>query len=84
VLTYAVEAAAQTGASFADGRLVVRFNAADLSAWAGNDSAVSLNGELALPDGNHLTLLVEKDFECLTPRDGEDQSDMFPNPDSNC
>ena len=27
------------------------------------------------------TILVEKDFQCLAPREGEDESDMFPHPD---
>ena len=28
-----------------------------------------------------LRILVEKDFACLNPRAGEDESDMFPNPE---
>jgi hypothetical protein len=72
------------GAAFADGRLVVRLPAAEVSAWANDDTAVSLRRELVLPDGSVLHVLVEKDFQCLTPREGEDQDDMFPNPDSNC
>jgi hypothetical protein len=27
-----------------------------------------------------LKILVEKDFACLAPREGEDESDMFPHP----
>ncbi len=30
--------------------------------------------------GNKLRILVEKDFACAAPRDGEDDSDAFPNP----
>ena len=41
---------------------------------------VSIRGEQALPDGDNLNILVEKDFTCLIPREGEDQSDLFPNP----
>ena len=70
-----------SSASFQGGRLIVRLPAADVVSWAGDDSAVSLRGELSLPEGGPLELLVEKDFRCLTPRDGEDQSDMFQNPD---
>jgi hypothetical protein len=40
-----------------------------------------MSGEQVLDDGAKLTILVEKDFACLTPREGEDESDMFPNPD---
>ena len=31
-------------------------------------------------DGEKLTILVEKDFVCLTGRDDEDESDMYPHP----
>ena len=47
--------------------------------WATDDAEVSIHGEQSLPGGT-LKLLVEKDFECLEPRDGEDQSNRFPNP----
>ncbi len=43
---------------------------------------VSIRGEQALPGGDNLSILVEKDFTCLIPREGEDQSDFFPNPAS--
>jgi hypothetical protein len=31
-------------------------------------------------DGVALKIFVEKDFACLQPREGEDESDHFPNP----
>ncbi|GIT14245.1 MAG: hypothetical protein CM1200mP36_00010 [Gammaproteobacteria bacterium] len=38
-------------------------------------------GEQSLDDGGRLKILVEKDFVCLAPREGEeDEADMFPNP----
>lgn len=43
---------------------------------------VSICGAKALPGGDSLSILVEKDFTCLIPREGEDQSDFFPNPAS--
>ena len=48
-------------------------------AWALTEQ-VSMEGEQFLDDGGKLTILVEKDFTCLAPREGEDESDMFPNP----
>jgi len=86
IFTFALETvpSGAPAADFSASRLVVKMPAADVSSWAHDDNAVSLRGELALPDGSHLKLLVEKDFECLTPREGEDQGDMFPNPDSAC
>jgi hypothetical protein len=85
--TYVLEAragAAGPDAAYADNRLVVGLPAAEISAWANDDTAVSLQGDLTLPGGGALTLLVEKDFRCLTPREGEDQTDMFPNPEQSC
>ncbi len=81
--TFALEALEQgeaPSAAYDSNRMVVRLPAAEIAAWATDDTAVSLTGELNLPDGGPLTLLVEKDFRCLAPREGEDQSDLFTNP----
>jgi len=59
--------------------LLVRVPANVLRAWATSDE-VSIRGEEVLPGGGVLSLLVEKDFACLAPRDGEDESDMFVHP----
>lgn len=47
--------------------------------WAGSNE-VSLR-ESVTTDAGTLALLVEKDFECLEPRAGQD-SDAFPNPNA--
>ena len=39
-------------------------------------------GEQVLEDGERLAILVEKDFVCLTDRENEDESDMFPHPEA--
>ncbi len=81
--TYALEArkdSSQASAAFSHERMVVQLPAAQVAAWANDDTAVSLHGEIELPRGGALTLLVEKDFRCLSPREGEDQSDLFSNP----
>ena len=44
---------------------------------------MSLRGEQSLGDGT-LSLLIEKDFKCLTPREGEDEYDGFANPNLTC
>jgi hypothetical protein len=85
VFTFALEAlegSSKPSAAYTNDRLVVRLPAAEIAAWAGDDSAVSLAGELELPLGGPLKLLVEKDFRCLSPREGEDQTDLFTNPDA--
>lgn len=80
--TFALEAFTDgvAGAEFGDGRMVVRLPATEISTWAGDDAAVSLQGEVELPGGDQLKLLVEKDFQCLTVRPDEDQTDLFMNP----
>jgi hypothetical protein len=82
--TFALEALPQASvasAAFTGGRMVVKLPAEKIAAWAGDDAAVSLHDELKLPDGGLLKLLVEKDFRCLSPRDDEDQSDLYQNPE---
>jgi len=51
--------------------------------WANSD-LVSLSAQQALDGENQLTILIEKDFQCLTDRVGEDESDAFPNPNTSC
>jgi len=47
--------------------------------WARDDREVSIDHEITT-GAYPLGILVEKDFECLEPRSGEDQSNRFPNP----
>ena len=87
VFTFALEAlttSSDASASYASDRMVVRLPAPEISAWANDEAAVSLHGELELPLGGHLKLLVEKDFRCVSPRDDEDQSNLFRNPERPC
>jgi len=66
-------------AGFNEGRIEVRLPRSAATHWATNEMEVSLRGKNDLGDGA-LTLLIEKDFECLEPRTGEDQSNRFVNP----
>jgi hypothetical protein len=80
-LEYAVETSSLTGqprAQFSADRLVVQVPQAIARQWAVTEE-VSISGAQPLEDGE-LSLLIEKDFACLTPREGEDDSDMFPHP----
>ena len=47
---------------------------------------VGIDAEQQIENGRSLRLTVEKDFACLHPRQGEDETDSFPNPltDKNC
>jgi hypothetical protein len=46
--------------------------------WHGSD-LVTLSAAQPLPAGE-LAIVLEKDFACLAPREGEDESDNFPHP----
>ena len=87
VLTFALEVlktGSDASASYASDRLVVKLPASEISVWANDHTAVSLHGDIPLPSGDSLKLLVEKDFKCITPRGDEDQSDLFQNPETAC
>ncbi len=79
---YSVEsspASVNPAAFFSDNQIIVRLPETVVLAWA-NSEQVSMAGEQVLDDGDKLRILVEKDFVCLTGRDDEDESDMFPHP----
>ena len=61
--------------------LTVRIPEMDIRNWA-NSERVSIDSTQILDSGDKLRILVEKDFKCLSPREGEDESDMFPHPDT--
>ena len=46
--------------------------------WIETDM-IGLEAEQPVEGGDELRLIIEKDFACLNPRSGEDQSDNFPN-----
>lgn len=80
-LRYRLEAApsGRPEASFHEGSLVVGIPGDDLRRWA-TGTEVSIDAIQSLEDAGSLKLLVEKDFACLAPREGEDEADMFPHP----
>ncbi len=69
----------ETRARFREGCVSVRVPRAAVEQWT-RPEEVSIRGRQALPGGASLKILVEKDFQCLVPREGEDQSVFFPNP----
>ena len=64
--------------SFVRGVISVNIPESTVNAWA-NSEQVGFEGEVTYPNGQNLSLLVEKDFQCLIPRK-EDESDFFDNP----
>ena len=72
---YALETSGETiGAVFVDGRMTVNIPHAIALQWASTEE-VSVRGR----EGG-VEILVEKDFACLVPREGEENPDAFPNP----
>jgi hypothetical protein len=80
-LAYRLEVAADNrfAAEFAGDAIVVRAPRAAVVKW-GRDDEVSMRGQQKIGRGARLAILVEKDFECLKPRAGDDATDLFVNP----
>ena len=66
-------------AHMSNNMLTVRIPETEINAWADSEE-VSISASQILDGGDHLSILVEKDFACLAPRDGEDETDMYPHP----
>ncbi len=82
--SYVVEsspASVKPAAFFSDNVVTVRIPETTVLAWATSEQ-VSIEGEQVRDDGETLSLLVAKDFVCLAPREGEDESDMYPHPET--
>lgn len=69
----------ETSASFDDREITLCVPRQQLEAWAKDEQQVGIRASLSVADGV-LALLIEKDFECLEPRSGEDQGNRFVNP----
>lgn len=68
-------------AVFSDGAVRVTFPGSELAQWAAGEQ-VGLSRDFELGGGGSLRVLVEKDFACLSPRAGEDESDLYPHPEA--
>lgn len=66
-------------AHFASNELLVSVPSSLAREWA-HGNAVGLEAAQPVGDSGTLAILVEKDFACLTPRSGEDDTDAYPNP----
>ncbi len=80
-LTYALAPSAEVAApevQLEGGALTVRIPAETGRAWAESDD-VSIRARQPAGDAE-LRVLIEKDFRCLAPREGEDEGDAFPHP----
>ena len=79
--TYQIKASDQAEiiASFNENVISIIVPEEKISHWA-NSEEVSLRAEQNTLSAEPLRILIEKDFACLIIREGEDDSDAFPNP----
>ena len=68
-------------AHFENDVVLIRLPEAAVREWADSDQ-VGIAGEQAVEGEGVLSILVEKDFACLSPREDEDETDMFPHPEA--
>ena len=79
-LTYKIELTAsnELDVSFSDNQITVWVPEKTALNWADTDE-VSIRATKELREDS-LRILIEKDFACLKPREGENESELFPNP----
>jgi hypothetical protein len=65
-------------ADFMIDKITVYIPKSQMREWVETD-LVSLKGEVSTLQGS-TTILLEKDFQCLMTRKGEDESALYPNP----
>ena len=81
---YALEsspASVAPNAQYTDDAMLIRLPESTVREWADSDQ-VAIASEQAVDNDGVLSILVEKDFACLSPREGEDESDMFAHPEA--
>jgi hypothetical protein len=81
-LTYSVQLSPSASAPSASyhGDLLVVLPSALAAQWANSDE-IGITYAQFLGHGSYLRIVVEKDFRCLQPRPGEDETDNFPHLD---
>ncbi len=81
-LTYTIVSSAEAkeiAASFDESEIRIIVPAAAAKEWA-SSTQVGIDHVQPIDADGGLSILIEKDFRCLAPRPGEDQSDSFANP----
>jgi hypothetical protein len=81
VLRYGIEVCpgGAVRAEFGGSVLRVLVPRSSIDLWLRPDE-VSIEGQQPIGNGEFLRILVEKDYTCLAPRSGEDDGDLFANP----
>jgi hypothetical protein len=68
-----------TRAAFENSCLSILIPVGDAENWIGSER-IGIEAMQPVGSDEFLRILVEKDFACLAEREGEDESDAFPNP----
>ena len=71
--------AGAAAASFEEGIVTVSLPKDEANEWAADDEKIGIEAE-----SGGLSILIEKDFACLTRTDDPDNLDAFPNPELVC
>ena len=66
--------------TFQSGKITIELPKSIGTSWA-EGSEISLRKNIQVEEETILTVLIEKDFKCKTERVGENEEDMFPNPE---
>ncbi len=74
-----VKPSGDVAAQFAANSLRVVLPKTRVDQWL-DDREVAIEGQQPIGNGETLRILVEKDYTCLAPRTGEDDADLFANP----
>jgi len=69
-------------ALFENNTIHIRIPALQLHNWA-TTNEVGIQTSISTGDKTTLSILIEKDFRCLTDRPNEDEQDLFPHPTDN-
>lgn len=67
---------------FSGDHIQVKVNKNDIANWLHDEQCVSFEFSITTAM-QPLTVLIERDFKCLTPRN-ENEEDLFENPNSKC
>jgi hypothetical protein len=80
-LNYGIEvvAADRLTVSFDSQTILVALPETLAERWALPEE-VAIRGDQPLDASENLSILLEKDYTCLAPREGEEDADSFPNP----
>ena len=77
-LTCKIQPSSSESVDFIDNIVYINLIQSEIDSWANTDE-VTISKEVTTGNSEILSILVEKDFKCLTVR-SEDESELYPNP----